>query len=408
MKRKILRAKVAVKTEMQKRAENLKSLEEKRAALVQEMKDITENAEKEVRALTKEENESFDKLEEEVKEIDKTIEKAEHARNIKLTQKTDGNPEEDDDDDAEVRAFENYIRKEMGMPMLEQRAGEQNLTMGGNGAIIPTTIANRIITEVKDMCPIFAKATLYAVKGTLKVPVWGKANETHKITVGYQEEFTEITADNGKFTSVDLTGYLAGALALLGKSVLNNSNIDVVSFIVTEMAKEIALFLERELLIGTEDYAEGALSTTTSMTAAATAALTADEIIKLQTMVKQVYQKNACWTMHPDTFTAVKLLKDANGRYLLQDDITGEFPYRMLGKPVYLSDNMPTMAAGNKAILYGDYSGLSVNMRENVEIQILMEKYATQHAIGIVGWFEFDSKVTDHQKLATLQMKAAS
>ncbi|MEF2755352.1 MAG: phage major capsid protein, partial [Agathobaculum butyriciproducens] len=92
---------------------------------------------------------------------------------------------------------------------------------------------------------------------------------------------------------------------------------------------------------------------------------------------------------------------------LLQDDVTGEFPYRLLGKPVYLSDNMPKLAAGASAVLYGDYSGLSVNLREDISIQVLREKYATQHAIGVVAWFEFDSKVTDSQKLAVLNMKSA-
>ena len=111
--------------------------------------------------------------------------------------------------------------------------------------------------------------------------------------------------------------------------------------------------------------------------------------------------------MHPDTFTAIKKLKDGNNRYLLQDDVTTEFPYRLLGKPVFLSDNMPKAEAGKKAVLYGDCSGLSVNFRENISIEVLREKYATQHAIGVVAWFEFDSKVTDAQKLATLTMAAS-
>ena len=64
-----------------------------------------------------------------------------------------------------------------------------------------------------------------------------------------------------------------------------------------------------------------------------------------------------------------------------------------------------TIAAGAKAILYGDYSGLSTNIREDISIEVLREKYATQHAIGVVSWFEFDSKVTDNQKLAVLTMK---
>lgn len=110
--------------------------------------------------------------------------------------------------------------------------------------------------------------------------------------------------------------------------------------------------------------------------------------------------------MHPDTFTAIRKLKDGNNRYLLQDDVTGEFPYRLLGKPVHISDNMPKLEVSAKVILYGDYSGLSVNFRENISIEILREKYATQHAIGVVSWFEFDSKITDEQKIAVLEMGA--
>ena len=101
---------------------------------------------------------------------------------------------------------------------VEQRADEQNFDMTNNGAVIPTSIANRVITTVKEMCPIFAKSTMFAVKGTLKVPVYGLANTTHDIAVGYQAEFTDITADAGKFTSVDLSGFLAGALTLVGKT----------------------------------------------------------------------------------------------------------------------------------------------------------------------------------------------
>ena len=111
--------------------------------------------------------------------------------------------------------------------------------------------------------------------------------------------------------------------------------------------------------------------------------------------------------MNPKTFTGLKLLKDEMGRPLIQPDVTKEFPYILLGKPVYLSDNMPEAAASAKVILYGDYSGLSVNFREDIGIEVLREQYHTQHAVGIDCWFEFDSKVTDEQKLAVLVMAAS-
>ena len=308
--------------------------------------------------------------------------------------------------EKDVKAFAGYVRS-----MVEKTSTPQNITMGNNGAIIPQTIANQIIEKVKELCPIYAKATIYHSKGTLKIPVYGdKAVEgetAHNITVGFATEFSELTADAGAFTSVDLTGYLVGALTLIGKSVVNNADIDVTSFIVNEMGKKIAIFLENKLLNGESGKTEGALATTTTMNAGSTSAITADNLIDLQSKIPTAYQGAAAWYMNPATFTAIRKLKDVSGRYLLQDDITGEFPYRLLGKPVYLSDNMPAIASAAKAVLYCDASGLAVNIREEQNIQVLTERYATQHAIGVVAWMEFDSKVADNQKLAVLVMSAS-
>lgn len=379
---------------------HLKALMEKRDELKQNMDALVDAADAEQRALSGEEAAAFDAAEQEIRAIDETVERQERARRLDRRAVPSDKEERAA---AEEQAFADYI---LGRSH-ELRTGEQNMSMGNNSAIIPTTIANRIIKVVKDRCPILERATVYNVKGNLKVPVWGKANTTHDIAVGYQTEFTNITADSGQFTSVDLGGYLAGALTLIGRSVENNGAFSVVDFIVNQMAEEIAVWLEGQLLIGTgSSAAQGATATTNALTAASATAITADELIELQSRVKQAYQGNACWIMNPATFLLIKKLKDANNRYLLQDDVSGEFPYRLLGKPVFLSDNMPAAAASAKAVLYGDCSGLSVNFRENISIEVLREVYAAQHAIGVVSWFEFDSKVTDNQKLAVLTMKA--
>lgn len=372
---------------------NFKELEEKRADLQAEMEAIVSKANGEQRAMTPEEVEAFDKKEKEIRAIDDTLKRAEAARNAQSRR-----PAQKTTEQMEERAFADYIFRRAQ----EMRAEGQSFGMSANGAVIPTTIADRIIKEVKDRCPILANATIYNVAGTLKVPVY---NGTDGITVGYSEDFTELTASAGKFAPIDLGGYLIGALTLVGRSLQNSAAVDVVQFVVTEMAEQIAIFVEGQLLNGTGSNAcTGALSTTNTVEAGSATAISADDLIKLQANVKQAYQHNACWTMSPATFVAIKQLKDDNKRYLVQDDFSGEFPYRLLGKPVYLSDNMPEIASGAKPILYGDYSGLTVNIREAMSIQVLHEQYATQHAIGVVGYMELDSKVTNHQKLATLVM----
>lgn len=385
----------------------LKSLIEQRNDKVAEMQGVVEAVKAEERAMNTEEMDKFNGLEKEIKDIDATIKAEERARGLEIMNE-EKKEEKRTQEEIEVRSFENYIKSQCGVFVApELRSGEQNFTMGNNGAVIPTSIANRVISTVKEMCPIFEKAHIFNVKGTLKIPVYGLANTTHDIAVGYQAEFTDITADAGQFTSVDLGGFLAGALSLIGKSVINNGEMDVTGEIIKQMATKIALFLEKELLNGTTSYATGALATTNTMMAGSTSAISADNLIDLQAKVKQIYQADACWTMAPDTFKVIKKLKDGNGQYLIQSDFSQAFPFTLLGKPVNLSENMPAIGSAAKAVLYGDYSGLAVNMREDVSIQILLEKYATMHAVGIVSWFEFDSEVEDHQKLATLVMSVS-
>lgn len=374
-----------------------KQMQEKRDEAVKRMDELVNGAKTENRAMTEDEQKEFDELEGTVKNIDKSIAAEKRAMELGVTKKTEKG--EETQEEIERRAFEETI-----MAAVENRAANENLSEGKNGAIIPVTIADRIIKEVKDKSPILARATVYYVQGTLKVPVWGAGEDGNNIMVGYSEEFKAITDSAGKFTSVDLTGFMVSALTLIGRKLRTNAAFNVVDFVVTQMAEEIALFVEGELLNGTEGKISGALATTNEMAAAASTAITADELIDLQAKVKQVYQKDACWIMHPDTYTALKKLKDGNDRYLMQDDITGEFPFRMLGKPVFISDNMPKMAAGAKAILYGDMKGLSVKISDNLEIQILREKYAELSALGVISWMELDAKVTDHQRLAVLKM----
>ena len=110
--------------------------------------------------------------------------------------------------------------------------------------------------------------------------------------------------------------------------------------------------------------------------------------------------------MNRSTRKAIRKLKDGDGNYLLNRDFTSTWGYTLLGKPVHTSDNMPEIEANEKAVIYGDMTGLSVKLTKDVEIQILQELYAAQHALGVVGWVEIDSKISDQQKLSVLKIKA--
>lgn len=389
--------KTVIRLELQKRAEELKSLIEQRAELVEELKTLTNAAELEKRAMSEEENKKFDDIEQKIKNIDATIERIERARDIperKEQEKEEDSAEEPTE--LEERAFEAHIRGEV----LQERA-DANLTSGDNGAVIPSSIVNKIIKKVHDICPIYQLATKYNVGGTLSIPYYDEKDGN--ITMAYATEFSELESTSGKFKSIELKGFLAGALSKISKSLINNSQFAIVPFVVNEMAASISRWIESELLNGTEDKIEG-LSKVAGITAASSTAITTDELIDVQEDIPDVFQANAIWIMSKKTRTAIRKLKDNDGNYILNKDATSRWGYTLFGKDVYTSENMPEVAAGKRAILYGDMSGLAVKVSENMEIAVLREKFATQHAIGVVAWMELDSKVENSQKITGLTM----
>ena len=303
---------------------------------------------------------------------------------------------------AEERAFEAYIRGKA----MNNRDTDVNLTPANNGAVIPTTIANKIIKKVYNICPILEKSSKYNIKGNLDIPFYPASDDT-VITVGYHDEFEELVSTNGNFDKISLGGFLAGVLSKISRSLINNAQFDIVGFVVDEMAYAIKRFIEKELLLGTPDKVEGLSTLSNSITSAAAGKITADEVIDLHDAIKDEFQNGAIWIMSPATRTYLRKLKASTGVYLLNDDISTPFGTSILGKPVYVSDNMPDYTEDGKvAIYYGDMSGLATKFSEEINIEVLREKYATQHAIGIVGWFEFDSKVENEQKIAKLVMHA--
>lgn len=387
-----------------------KKLLEKRAQDVAEMELLTNTAETEERAMTEEEQARFEELEKEIRAIDATVEAGEKARKLDVVKTEEEVVEEKraeetvSTEEAEERAFADYLRGVVS----ETRDGEVPMTKGDNGAVIPSSIANRIIEAVKDICPIYNMAEHYNVKGTLDIPYYDE--ESQKITVAYASEFTDLESTSGKFLSVTLQAYLAGALTKVSKSLINNSQFDIVSFVVRRMAEAISVFLEKELLIGNSSNGVTALygiPAGMTKTAAATNAITADELIDTQEMIPDAYQAGAVWIMNKATRTAIRKLKDGQGNYLLEKDSQARWGYRLMGADVYVSDSMPTIAANKKVVYYGDFSGLALKLSEEMEIEVLRERYAAQHAVGVVAWLEFDAKIQNAQKIACLKTAAS-
>ena len=387
---------------------------EKKNELIQRAESIVDNAKAENRELTEAEAQEIAEIHDDVRKVLDILKNLTGIEEMALEDcgeepKENGERSLDkraqeqkaqEQEKADYELFENYLRNRM----IHQREGELTPAEGSGQVLIPTTIANKIIKKVYELSPVLDRSSKYNVKGNLEIPYYD--TDTTNITVAYASEFTPLASHNGAFDHIQLGGFLAGALSKISRSLINNAQFNIVNFVVDAMAEAIARFIDKELLdpsdpshkvVGLSD-----LKNKVQLVSADT--ITADDVVKLHDSIKDMFQNNAIWVMAPSTRTALRLLKDSMGRYLLQDDVSLPFGTSLLGKPVYVSDQMPAIATGKNVIYYGDMKGLATKFSEDINIEVLREKYADEHAVGVVGWFEFDSKVEDAQKIARLVM----
>lgn len=402
---------------------SVKELMQKREALVKEMTGLVDAADVEKRSLNEDEQKKFADLKAQIADIDATIEAKRALEDAQVTDDKDDEDKEpetrsaEDVEELEVRAFEQYLRSQ---GRIETR-NDANMTFGANGAVVPTSIANRIVENVLKICPIYADADRYNVKGSLTLPYYDESSS--QIVCGYATEFVAPDATTGKFSAITLTGFLGEALTNVSKSLINNSQFDIVDFVVRKVAEAIAKFIEKELLIGTPATTSGgttvpakieglsSLAAGQIIESAANTAITADELIQVQEQVPDEYQANAYWIMNKKTRTAIRQLKESGtGAYLLNKDANSRWGYTLFGKDVYTTDTLPEVKAANAgkvAVYYGDMKGLAVKVSEDIEVEVLRETMATKHAVQIVGFVELDSKVQNSEMIAGLALKSA-
>lgn len=375
---------------------NEKELIEKRNDLQSKMEGILNTAKVENREMNEEEIKNFDDTEKEIKNIDATLDRM--AKMNKMENRKVEDKKELTEEEKDIKNFATFIRN-----FVNGIQNDTNLTKGDNGVVIPKTIARKIIDKVIEISPLYASATKYNAKGTLAVPKYD--DTTDDVTVAYATEFDELVSHSGKFATVELTGFLIGALTKISKSLLNNSDFNLTEYVINKMAEKFKLFYEGEMINGTSTKISGIVgsydSTNMKVVLLNKSSVTADELIDIQETVPDAFQANAYWIMNRDTRKKIRKLKDSDGNYILNRAFNEKWDYELLGKPVYCSEKVEKLGTATKPVIfYGDFSGLAVKETEEMEIQVLVEKFATQHAIGVCGYSELDAKVENTQKIA--------
>ena len=137
---------------------------------------------------------------------------------------------------------------------------------------------------------------------------------------------------------------------------------------------------------------------TLGVTTASATAIAGDELKDLFFSVDPAYRErpNCCWQMNNSTLLYVRQLKDSTGRYLFQQREKPDDPDLLMGKPVAVNRDLPSIAAGNITVLFGDFS--KVVMRDvgrDVRLVVTSERFAEFDQTAVVGFQRSEAVLAD-------------
>ena len=225
------------------------------------------------------------------------------------------------------------------------------------------------------------------------------------------EEGPYVDSDDS-FGQVTIGSYKLGTTIKVSEELINDSVFDLESYIAKEFARRIGSREEEAFFIGDGNgkplgFLASKGGAEVGVTAASATAITSDEIIDLFYSLKTPYRKNAVWILNDATVKAVRKLKDSTGQYLWQPSLTEGAPDKLLGKPVYTSAYMPTAAAGNKTIAFGDFSYYWIADRQGRSFRRLNELYAPTGQVGYMASQRVDGKLILSEAVKVLAQKSA-
>lgn len=118
------------------------------------------------------------------------------------------------------------------------------------------------------------------------------------------------------------------------------------------------------------------------------------------------YRQNAKWLMNSTTAAAVAKMKDGQGNYIWRDSYVAGQPSTLLGYAVEIDENMPSIAAGNLPIAFGDFrAGYVINDRYGV--RLLRDPYTNKPYVHFYTTKRVGGGVRDPKAIRLLRVSAS-
>ena len=335
--------------------------------------------------LSKEDAETYNSMEEKIKNFSKEIERMEEMENMENELNKPVNspivtkPLKADNEVKTGRASNEY--KEAMLNALRSNFRQvSNVLQEGvdadGGYLVPDEYDTRLIQKLEDNNIVRALATKIKTSGEHKINI---ASTTP--AAAWIEEGGTLTFGDAKFEQKILDAHKLHVAVKVTEELLYDNAFGLENFLIDSFGKAIGNAEENAFLNGTGNgQPTGIFDETAGGTYITTEATEGDAIIELVYSLKRAYRKNAAFILNDKMIAKIRTYKDHNGAYMWQPSLIAGEPDKLLGYPVYTSQYAP-----EDSIAFGDFSYYNIGDRGARSFKQLTELFAGNGMIGYVA-----------------------
>lgn len=388
-----------------------------RGQKVEQMKALINGAEAENRDLSTDEQATYDALDKDQNELKARADRIEANAKLESSLETridashrqrveDGTVKKGVSSDEYRAAFDKYAR--VGRQGVIDAGIHNALQVGTDsegGYIVPEEFDTMLVEVLQDINEIRQFANVITTGSDRNIPI-----ESSFGAATWTAEEAAYTEDDPAFGRSVLSAYKLAKIIKVSEELVQDSFFDLFAYIARAFGKSFGIAEESAFVNGDgSGKPTGIIQGTTgnNTAAAATTAITADELIDVQHALSRPYRRNATWLMNDSTAKLIRKLKDADNQYLWQPGLQAGQPDMLLGRPIVASTAMPAAAASAVSVVFGDLNCYTIADRTGSTMQRLNELYAANGQVGYRMYKRTEGKVIDAEGFAKLTQAAA-
>lgn len=372
---------------------NLKDLITKRATAWEAAKTFLDAHQGENGLMSREDSETYDRMEKEVTDYTREIERLTRQKEIDdelnkpMASPLTERPGAGAAPEKTGRASDAYRKAALqamrtGFHQVSDILQEGVDTDGGY--LVPEEWDKRLIDVLNEENIMRGLATTLKTSGEHKINI-----AATKPTAAWIEEGGELQFTDAKFGQKILDAHKLHVAIKITEELLYDNAFNLEAYITTQFGKALANAEEDAFLNGDgTGKPVGLFHETkggeTAITLTGTK-IASDDVLNLIYKLKRPYRQKASFIMNDQTLADLRKLKDNNGAYLWQPSYQAGEPDRLCGYGIHTSAFAPTVEAGKPVMAFGDYSYYNIGDRGSRSFQPLRELFAGNGMIGYVA-----------------------